>query len=538
MKCYHCGTKLKKGATQCPTCGVYVNPGQAAEASSSRQKAVLITLICISSVVAAALIVFAVFLVQNMIRNQNYIKKLTLYKEVLVHIQDESHFDPGENDRDLFAFCDVGEEDVPSMFYVAQKQDEEGSQFPVIRMYDIIDNEAQVIYESHIDDGTVDFLCILQDEDTGSLYLFSDYERPETGSAAIFSLRKENSEIRQEEKYRMRYQWQTENDENAYRYEYYINTQNVDEDTFNTELSDFVDSIDRVIVSGGTGARALKFNYFIDIASVAMSYEDAIEYLDNGISSGDRDSATPDQATPDEASKKTREVTIVDPSDIPESLAQFLQFYDFAGTGEFDCSNPDYGSKNMVRYIAGNPSCVENSLYPGGEVKEIWQNGSDPLKKFNNAGTLEYPKKKLMWIMQNVFNINAIDAQQLLQSDLDSDPDFYEYEKDGEMYLYRKIGGVGGPGFAVSYREILYDGEKYYIVYDCVDSYYSRKYSTYAKTYYAVFSEKEYDGQKYWSLFKHSEEISELPKAETALSDTDIFSKFEGEYLFSSGIGG
>lgn len=540
MKCQNCNQKLKKGMNQCPRCGTWISAEQNPSSASSKQKKLLITLICISGTVALALIVFAVFLIQNTIRYNNYINRLTLYRSFLISVQNEmdTYADTaglGENDRKLVAIVDVYEEDSPSLFYVTDGQDEEENHFPVIRMCDIKNDETQVIYESR-PDGPADYICILQDTDTGSLYLFSDYESPEKGNVAIYSLRREGDEILQKEKYRLNYRWQAENNDSSFVFEYFIDTQSVDENSFHTELDAFIPTIDKVIVSGGAKCRPLKYNYFDDIATVAMSYNDAVEYLDNGISGETSDEATPDESSPDEASKTESGIIDVDPSDIPESLSTFLQTYDFAHSGEFDCEDKDADNSNLVPHIAGNPSCVDASLYPGGEVKEIWQSGSDPLQKFINAGTLEFPKKKLLWILQNVFNFSAIDAQELVQKDLDSDPDFYEYDKDGEAYLYRKILGMGGPGYAVSYQTIRYDGEKYYIVYDCISGYYDIRYNSFSKTLYAELSEKEYNGQKYWSLYKHSENIPALPEAD-ASDDIDVFSAFEGEYMFTSGIG-
>ena len=68
--------------------------------------------------------------------------------------------------------------------------------------------------------------------------------------------------------------------------------------------------------------------------------------------------------------------------------------------------------------------------------------------------------------MKNIFHINEEDAEDMLQAALDASEDFYEYDKDGTTYLYRKIGGVGGPGFNISYETVRYDGKKYYFIYD------------------------------------------------------------------------
>lgn len=544
MKCPNCGHKLKKGMVQCPSCGMMMSPSQS---NSADHKKILITLICISGVFAAALIVFAVILVQNIIIHNNYIKRLSIFKNELQKVQADiddyaDSVSLGEDDRDLVAVCDIFEEDAPSLLYVVEGQDEEERPMPVIRICDVENDTVQTVYESSADQGPVDYISILQNSETGEVYLFSDYETPENGRVAICSLHCQNKEILQEELFRLTYQWQTENDENAYRYEYFINGESTDEEAYQNGIEAFVASIDRVILSGRAGTRTLKYNYFRDIASVSMSVEDAVGYLDDGISG-----ATPDEAiaSPDEVKKEARQLVEIDPSDVPESLTRFLQIYDFGYSSgyedrilrEFDCDDLSVCNGKLVTHIAGNPSCVDGALYPGENAKEIWNVNADPLKKFSTGGTLEYPKEKLLWIMQNVFHVSATDAQELLQADLDADPDFYEYEKDGKVYLYRKIGGVGGPGFDVSYQTVRFDGEKYYIVYDCLDAYTSYENSR-SQTYYAEFSEKEYDGQKYWSLYRHTENIPTLPEADNTPSGTEIFSLFEGEYLFTSGIGG
>lgn len=68
-----------------------------------------------------------------------------------------------------------------------------------------------------------------------------------------------------------------------------------------------------------------------------------------------------------------------------------------------------------------------------------------------------------------------------------------------------------------------------------------------SETCYIEVAEKEIDGEKYWTIYRHTKNIPELPavtasngtdKADTTQSsDEEIFSMFEGNYLFTSGVG-
>ena len=571
MKCRNCGEELRDGAKFCRYCGsenlqqpvvkgstrtenktAYDNQfsdqyGVVKKSVKLGRKKLPIILASVAGVIVAVAVIITVLLINNSHNSEFYKKAFKVYKDELQQAKEEidSYADSkniADNDRDLISVCDVFKKKTPSLVYVVGGKDTNDNEIPVIRICDMKDDEARIIYESYVEYSPVERISLLKNSDTGEVYLFSDTESPESGNVVIYSLYKENDEVKQDEKYRLTYELNDDNNK-EYDYIYYIDKDSVDEEKYNTVIKSFVDSIDTVIVSDNTASDGLKFDYFKDIASVAMSYDEAIEYLDKGISGATLDEIVSKKDN-DDAVRPTEvpKVYDVDPADLPDGLTEFLEQFDFAyfidsyGKKEFDYKNLDECYDYLVNRIVGNPPCVNNSLYPYGKVNSYWEGNVDPLGKYDNWGTLEYPKKKLMWILENIFHVSEKDANDMLQAAFEADSDFYEYEKDGEMYLYQKIGGVGGPGFEAVYETVRFDGERYYIIYDCVSPFYNKDDEPYV--YYAEMAQEEIDGETYWTMYKHTDDIPELPESNIGeLSDSDIFSMFEGGYTFTSGAG-
>ena len=216
------------------------------------------------------------------------------------------------------------------------------------------------------------------------------------------------------------------------------------------------------------------------------------------------------------STEKPKIIYDIDPSELPNSLSEFLQVFDFGYSSssmdrEFDCEEIDNIPDYFTERIVGNPTMINLNSYPGGEVKKSFESHSDPLGRYPDGwGYIAVPKNKTLWIMQNVFNISQTDAVDMLNSKKNSNPDFYEYEDNGTTYYCNKIGGLGGPGFTVTFKTVRYDGEKYYFVYDCSDA--VKFEGTRTVTYYAEMALKETDGLEYWSLYRHTENIPTLPE--------------------------
>lgn len=242
------------------------------------------------------------------------------------------------------------------------------------------------------------------------------------------------------------------------------------------------------------------------------------------------------------STEKPRIIYDIEPSELPDSLSEFLQIFDFGyGTKnegrEYDCENLDNISDKLLERIVGNPRVVDLEQYPGGDSKSSFTPNLDPLDKFPKGqgwGYIAVPKEKVIWTMKNIFNVQENQIESVLQTSMKTNPDIYEYEENGTTYLYNKIGGLGGPGYNITYQTVRYDGEKYYFIYDCSDAVQYDGAST--VTYYAEMSEKEIDGVKYWSMYRHTEHIPDLPEP-TNEKKTDVFKMFEGGYAFTSGAG-
>ena len=575
MKCSNCGNELRKGAKFCRICGSPVeehsyaypnrdiayasgspeqkpNNGPAKRTDHRRGKKMAVVLTSVVSLVVVAAIILTVVMVNHSQNADGYRKVFRVYKNELQQAKADienyaDHQKLDDSERKLVAVSSVLGNQNPSLFYVVEGQDREENNVPIIRMCEMQGDTALNIFESMVDFSPVDLISILKNSQTGETYLFADSESTDSGNVVIYSLTKDKDTIRQKEKYRLTYVWQAVDKKDTYDYRYYIDQSSVNEDDYNNAVKDFVSTIDTVIVSSNDQAKNLKYNYFKDIASVAMSYDEAMDYLDNGINGATADEVKPqkNQTSETEVSVKETEapkVYDVNPDDLPESLTKFLQQFDFAYSTssyeakEFDCENTKVCYDYLVNHIVGNPCCVDGTLYPGGNENKIWEPNADPLGKFGNMATLEYPKEKLMWVLQNIFHINEDDRQGMLQAAMDADPDLYEYDKDGKTYLYRKTGGVGGPGFNVAYETVRYDGERYYLIYDCVDAFSGKNARTFV--YYAEMAQEEIDGETYWTMYKHTSDIPELPESNTgSISDEDIFSMFAGEYSFTSGVG-
>ena len=590
MYCRNCKNELREGAKFCPKCGTriinediathavqeeFVNTNSNRDHSEysnhsesiytaqenrnhyaadttlqrSKKRKLFAILASVAGLIVIASLVIVIFMINSSKSSQNYVKTFKVYKDELQQAKEDidNYADHVNTDnRKLVTVYDVFTTQSPSLVYVVEGKDNYNNDIPVIRVCDTKDDAIHCVYESTVDYSPVENICLLKDSQTGNVYLFSDSELPKSGNVVIYSLYMDHNEIKQDEKCRLSYLCSTDN-EDEYEYQYFIDKNNVSKEDYQAQLNEYIDMIDTTIVSGKTAVGGLKYDYFNDTASVSMSYDDAIEYLNTGISG-----TTPDEIVPKKAliestddyvePTESPKVYDIDPSDLPEDLTEFLQVFTNSYTsGEnyktraFDCKDISLSNSALVNCIVRNPTCVNPSLYPGGKVSTTFESYVDPLGEFQ-GGTLEYPKDKLIWVLKNIFHIGEKDAYDMLQSALDNYTDLYEYEKDGEMYLYRSIGGVGGPGYVVAYDTVRFDGEKYYIIYD--QAFERSSVNIESSEYYVEVSLDEIGGESYWTMYKHTSDIPELPKVSTGeLTDSEIYSMFAGSYTFTSGAG-
>lgn len=217
-------------------------------------------------------------------------------------------------------------------------------------------------------------------------------------------------------------------------------------------------------------------------------------------------------------------VVDIDPAELSDSLYQFIYQFNFAYTGgegesvrDYDCNNLDNIYDKLVGMIASHPSCLNLTIYPGESALEDWTVNSDPLKMYDDYGYVAFDEDTVLWAMHNILNIPEETCSDMLQATLSADKSqfapqhgqyLYEYELDGKKYLYNRLSGIGDPGYQLTYKTVRYDGNKYYIVYDRTASYYS---GGVLETNYVEVSEKVIDGKSYWTLYRSTNKIPELP---------------------------
>lgn len=234
-------------------------------------------------------------------------------------------------------------------------------------------------------------------------------------------------------------------------------------------------------------------------------------------------------------------VKTLNASELPDGLTEFLLQFEFSYFDqEYDCNNLDDVFDVFAKKIVGNPSAVNLSLYPGGDVIESWDGGTDPLGRYAEyVGYISISAEKYYWIAENVFNISRETADDLLNTAAAADPNFYLYEdENGLPYICNVLFGVGGPDMYISYEDIRYDGERYYIVYDYTSDSWSDswEYENSVNKFYVEMEYRETDGIGYWSIYRHTKNIPTLPEP-TEEDAVNAFELFAGNYSFLSGAG-
>lgn len=294
-----------------------------------------------------------------------------------------------------------------------------------------------------------------------------------------------------------------------------------------------------------------------DPENISIDIDEAEEQLRSGsfgASAGAAEGSASDdrtEAAETAAPAEPAVITDVDSAQLPESLGKFLYFFDWTYHSddgkthkEYDCENLTNCYSEMVKRIASAYSCVCIFNYPHIEYESSLTGKSDPLGKFDGIGYVKYKEDDIIWFMKNVFHIKDEDVRPMIDAALASGDSMYEYDDGGTKYLCSKFGAKGDPYYTTVYDTVKFDGEKYYIIYDyqCIDPK-----SGDSVRYYTEVSEAEENGFKYWTMYKHTEDIPDMPESGSVASDDSsgsdnstnaIYADFAGSYLFSSGAGG
>ncbi len=238
----------------------------------------------------------------------------------------------------------------------------------------------------------------------------------------------------------------------------------------------------------------------------AMTCEEAIAYLN--------DLAAGKVSWEDAAAQSGR--TEVDAATLPDSLNAFLkQFIDWYGTGGnyasdsyYDCEHAADGSSNIMAGIVNcvTPSIVDFSLYPGVMPEEHMS---------MDDWYVVYDGPTADWVAKNIFNVPDGDLDTLVRQAEEQGWFRLDGMDDGSyQYISPIIGGIGDTGTEVRLSSAEFDGEKYYVVYDLYQVWFTTDgKDEYLSSYYAELEYKDIDGQSYWSMYRNSKDIPPEAKA-------------------------
>lgn len=279
-------------------------------------------------------------------------------------------------------------------------------------------------------------------------------------------------------------------------------------------------------------------------ASPDASGEDADENA--GDETEDADAG--EEETPEEPEPEPT-IENVDHKTFSDELLSLLYMFNFGynpyygadgeHSKEFDCEDKSTYFDCLAASVALKPSCAPLWAYPVDKGEEVWEPATDPLKVFSETGHYRIPKDSVLWVMENIYNISTEDSGEMITAltNKENDPNdwhyVYEYEVDGISNLYSLCMGIGDAGYYLAFEDVRTDGDRYYMVYDFCTPWDIEN----SKVYYAEVGQKEVDGQKFWSIYKHTEDTSLLPEL-TVEPNEDVFSMFSGNYSFGSGVGG
>lgn len=555
MYCDNCGNQLRDGAKFCNKCGCVVpnddmntfakeatnepnhahptvqpadvgqhkkekgvvqteSPEKLASAKNSpaRKKLIQISVVAVSLVLVIAIVLFVVFMIVGQPQKRQAI--FQEYKKIVVGSIDGIKGFQKDSGKNGTAIFDFEGDDTPELFYAEKIED--GYQINYLhRNQDKTENDKLCVvhhFVSFFDESGDTLYCY--DIDDNNRYL---YECDQSGQIALIDSYNEEKDNKKKE----------------------------------SDSGDKISSFkgDKVTIVLNNLSDAEEDELFDEaVDDVSMDCDAAIKYLDTD-NSDDNEAQKAEAAEPEtEAPTEARKIVDVDSSELPKELNTFIYNFDFGYHSsiedrnhierEYDAENLDNIYGDLACLIANHPSCVNMDIYPGEKTFTTWESKADPLQKFENIGTIAFEKNKVLWVMHHIFNISEDTAQKMLQAALEKDEYLYEYEQDGKMYLYNRMGGLGDIGSLITYDTIRFDGEKYYIIYHRTMAMLEYADAGDEETFYIEVAEKEIDGKKYWTIYRHTEDIPEMEEPTTGeLSDEAIFSRFTGGYAFTSGVG-
>ena len=159
-------------------------------------------------------------------------------------------------------------------------EDISGNECPVIKIYNFSDGNANDVFSTSVDYSPSVDVAIVMNSKTKEVYQFSDCQFADGGNTQIFKLTFNNHKVEAKEAFRYERSYIIDNTGGHSEYTYFLNSKEVNKETYETAFSGFESSIDSVILSCHT-----KMNFgtnFENIKSSSMTYNEALEYLNSG----------------------------------------------------------------------------------------------------------------------------------------------------------------------------------------------------------------------------------------------------------------
>ena len=177
---------------------------------------------------------------------------------------------------------------------------------------------------------------------------------------------------------------------------------------------------------------------------------------------------------------------------------ELIDRYDFCTAGSFyDPEDIDNTLPFILKDIVTHPSLAE--LYGKG-IDLSWGNDGkkDPQGRFEAYYSVS--EEQAEFVAKQIYNISDEDYTRLLDKLLSGQSGRECYKENGRIYSF--MGGVGGPGIVINFKEVHYDRGFFYVTYNTfIDS--GEDYMNYPDRDVRTFclAEKEYEGRKYWSVY-------------------------------------
>lgn len=239
--------------------------------------------------------------------------------------------DNGE-EVDTVAICDISGDTAPELLYFIMGEDISGNECPVIKICESNGGTIKELYTTSVDFSPSADVAIVMNSKTKEVYQFSDYQFADGGNTQIFKLTFNDHKVEAEEAFRYERRFIIDNTSGHSEYTYYLNSKEVNKETYETAFSGFESSIDSIILCCRT---KMNFGEIMEnLQPSSMTYNEALDYLDSVKSSTTASDSTKAQATTSET-KTTKETTFsITQSEIDSEIEKIRTYYYSPSSGD------------------------------------------------------------------------------------------------------------------------------------------------------------------------------------------------------------